>query len=299
VRGNWLPSFTLDEFGPEVDGFNAYALRPGRYAISATSLQLGTLYSRWKLYEAFKTRKPEERVGRSFLIYNVAYPPAAVDRAVVLGPVASDLDRDTLGGSPDRELILKWAGRDAAVLDMQGTARYIARGGEPLIGFAPDVHAALLAQGAKLGNDASGDLRLWEIDARSALSNTLKQPRGLAQPIKFEGGLTLLGYDLRAEPEQPIDLVTYWRIDQTPTQPLSIFAHAVDAAGNIAAQRDGLNARLSSLEPGDVVLQHFSIDRPANAVELRLGLYYPHTGQRLNATLPTSAVVSMVQVPLK
>ena len=175
-----------------------HALPPGHYAISATSLQLGTLYTRWKLYEAFKAREPDERVGRSFLIYNVAYPLTAVDRAVVLGPVASDLDRDTLGGSPDRELILKWAGQDAAVLDMQGPARYITRGGEPLIGFAPDVHDALLAHGAKLGNDASSDLRLWEIDARSALSETLKQPRGLAQPIKFEGGLTLMGYDLRA-----------------------------------------------------------------------------------------------------
>jgi len=299
LHANLLPSFTLDEFGPEVDGFNAYALRPGRYAISATSLQLGTLYSRWKLYEAFKTREPEERVGRSFLIYNVAYPSAAVDRAVVFGPVASDLDRDTLGGSPDRELIVKWAGQDAAVLDMQGPARYITRGGEPLIGFAPAVHDALLAQGAKLGNDASGDLRLWEIDARSALSKTLKQPRGLAQPIGFEGGLTLLGYDLRGEPDQPIDLVTYWRIDQMPTQPVSIFAHVVDADGNILAQRDGLNVRLSSLELGDVIMQHFIIDPPTNAVELHVGLYDPHTSQRLNATLPTGESVEAIRVPLQ
>jgi hypothetical protein len=299
VRASLLPSFTLNEFGPEVDGFNAYALRPGRYAISATSLQLGTLYSRWRLYEAFKTREPEERAGRSFLIYNVAYPAAEVDRAVVLGPVASDLDRDTLGGSPDRELIVKWAGQDAAVVDMQGPARYVARGGEPLIGFAPEVHAALVAQGAKLGADASGDLRRWEIDARSALSGTLDQPRGLAQPIGFEGGLTLLGYDLRARPGQPIDLVTYWRVEQTPAQSLSIFAHVVDAAGNILAQRDGLNVRLSSLEPGDVVLQHFVIDHPTAARELRLGLYDPRTRQRFTATLPAGEAVEAVQVPLQ
>ena len=114
------------------------------------------MYTRWKLYEAFKAREPDERVGRSFLIYNVAYPPTAVDRTVVLGPVASDLDRDTVGGSPDRELILKWAGQDAVVLDMQGPARYITRGGEPLAGFAPDLHQALIAQARQLGSDASG-----------------------------------------------------------------------------------------------------------------------------------------------
>jgi hypothetical protein len=184
-------------------------------------------------------------------------------------------------------------------LDMQGPARYIVRGGETLAGFAPEVHQALIDHGEKLGTDASGDLRLWEIDARTALSETLKRPRGLAQPIGFEGGLTLIGYDLRAEPDQPIDLVTYWRVDQMPTQPLAIFAHVVDATGNLIAQRDGLNARSSSLEPGDVVLQHFVIDHPADAVELLLGLYNPRTEQRLKATLPAGEVGDVVQVPLK
>jgi hypothetical protein len=127
------------------------------------------------------------------------------------------------------------------------------------------------------------------------LSETLAQPRGLAQPIGFAGGLTLLGYDLRAEANQPIDLVTYWRVDQVPTQPMSIFAHVVDAAGNLIAQRDGLNVRLSSLEPGDVVLQHFVIDHLAEAAELRLGLYHPRTEQRLPTTAGTDAVVVSVR----
>jgi hypothetical protein len=65
------------------------------------------------------------------------------------------------------------------------------------------------------------------------------------------------------------------------------------------AQDDSLYVRLSSLEPGVVVLQHMVIDQPANAVELSLGLYDPRTGQRLNATLPTGEVVETIQVPLK
>jgi hypothetical protein len=290
-----LPSFSLNDYGPEIDGFTAYALPPGTYAISASTLQLGLLYSHLNLYAPFRTREPIERVGRSFLLYDVAYPDSGIDRAVVLGPQASDLTTSTLGLNPDRQLIVKWAGQDALVLYMQGAARYIARGGEPIAGFAPDIREALLTQGTKLGTDASGDLRLWQIDARSALSETLRRPRGLAQPIGFEGGLTLIGYDLRAEPDRPIDLVTYWRVDQTPTQPLSIFAHVVDAAGNLVAQRDGLNVRLSSLEPGDVVLQHFVIDHPADAVELRLGLYNPRTEQRL----PTTEAADAVRVSLK
>ena len=90
--------------------------------------------------------------------------------------------------------------------------------------------------------------------------------------------------------------VTYWRVDQTPTQHLSIFAHIVDAEGNLVAQRDGLNARLNSLEPGDVVLQHFAIDHPANAAELRLGLYNLRTEQRAPIRGDTR---DALQVPLR
>ncbi len=284
VSARLLPSFPLNDVGPEADGFNAAAVPPGHYAISATSLQLGTLYTRWKLYEAFKAREPDERVGRSFLIYDVAYPQAAADRTVVLGPVAGDLDRDTLGGSPDRELILKWAGQNAAVLDMQGPARYITRGGEALAGFAPDLHQALLSQARRLGSDASGQLRLFEIDARPVVSETFKQPHGLAQPIGFEGGLTLLGYDVRAGSDQPVELVTYWRVDQPPAGPLSIFVHAIGTNDEIIAQRDGLNVRLSALEPGDVIVQRFVIESPETVQALRLGVYDPATGRRLTTT---------------
>jgi len=275
-----LPSFSLNDYGPEIDGFTAYALPPGTYAISASTLQLGLLYSHLNLYAPFRVREPIGRVGRSFLLYDVAYADPQVDRTIVLGPQASDLDTTTLGLDPDRQLIVKWAGDQAVVLDMQGPARYIARGGEPIAGFAPEVHQALIDQGVKLGSDASGDLRLWEFDARSALSETLNESRGLAQPIGFEGGLTLIGYDLRSGKDQPIDLVTYWRVDRPLTPPISLFVHAVDAAGNLVAQRDGLNVRLSSLEPGDMIVQHSVLEQVAGARAVEIGLYDPISGQR-------------------
>jgi hypothetical protein len=290
-----LPSFSLNDFGPEIDGFTAHALPPGQYAISASTLQLGLLYSHLNLYAPFRAREPIGRVGRSFLLYDVAYLDPEADRVVVLGPQASDLTTTTLGLHRDRQLIVKWAGQDALVLDMQGPARYIARGGETIAGFAPEMREALLAHGTKLGTDESGDLRLWQIDARAALSETFQQPRGLDQPIGFAGGLTLIGYDLRADADQPIDLVTTWRVDQTPTQPLSIFAHIVDATGNLVAQHDGLNVRLSSLEPGDVVLQHFVIDHPAAAVGLRLGLYNPRTAERQTNSLGADTLALPLQ----
>lgn len=285
-----LPGFSLNDYGPEIDGFTAHALKPGWYAISASSLQLGLLYSRWGIYGPFHAREPDARVGRSFLIYRVNYPSAAIDRTVLLGPMASDLDQATLGGQPDRQLIVKWAGEDAAVLDMQSTARYITRGGEPIVGFAPDVHNALIDAGRRLGSDASGQLRLFEINARTALDSQLKSWLNgtvsapdqtlLDLPLGFDGGLTLLRYELAARPDQPFDLITYWRVDRTPDRPLAIFAHVLDAGDRIIAQRDGLNVKLSSLEPGDVILQHFTIEHPAGVKAVEIGLYDPSNGQR-------------------
>ncbi len=287
---NLLPSFTTNSYGPEVNGFNSNALSPGWYAISATSRQLGLLYAGWNLYAPFSDRVPIERVGRSLLMYHIAYPKTGINRAVVLGPFAGDLDRTTLGGQDDRQLIVKWADSTAAVLDMQGPARYLTRGGEPIAGFAPAVHNALITNGTQLGKDASGDLRLWEIDARSALSETLKAlgskpifaPDGsaLALPVAFDGGLSLIGYDVAAEPDQPIDLVTYWRVERPPKQPVAIFAHALDGGDQIVAQQDGLGVKLSSLEPGDIILQHFTIQQPAEAKAIEIGLYDPSTGER-------------------
>jgi hypothetical protein len=91
----------------------------------------------------------------------------------------------------------------------------------------------------------------------------------------------LIGYDAASGPDQPMGLTTYWRVDHTPALPLSIFAHAIDAAGNIVTQRDGLNVRLSTLEPGDLIAQHFDLEFPSAVAALELGVYDVTSGQRM------------------
>ncbi|CAG0933515.1 hypothetical protein TFLX_03087 [Thermoflexales bacterium] len=290
VPAQLLASFPLNDHGREIDGFNAHALKPGWYAISATSLQLGVLYTRQNIYAPFRVRPPDARAGRSLLLYHIAYPSSEIDRTVMLGPPAPDLDRTTVGGQPDRQLVVKWAGPDAAVLAMQGQARYITSGNALLVGFAPDVHDALLAQSRSLDNDPEDRLRIFEIDAAVALRdkiNVLQQrqvaaPDGtpLHLPISFEGGFSLLGYDLIAEQGASIELVTYWRIDQAQQKRLKTFVDVLDRAGQTIVQGNGMNVSWTSLEPGDVVIQRLSVDCPAGARALHVGLYDPGTGQR-------------------
>jgi hypothetical protein len=302
---NLLPSFSLNDYGPEIDGFTAHALKPGWYAISVSTLQLGLLYSRWNLYAPFKELSPVERVGRSFLIYHVTYPVDEIDRTVVLGPYANDLDVATLGKQPDHQLIVKWAGENAAVIDMQGPARYIARGGEPIFGMAPQLRETLTTNGTRLGNDASGELRLWQIDARTAVDDVLKtledkpiyapDQSALKLPVAFAGGLALIGYELTTG--ATIELTTYWRVERPINRPLSIFAHAVDATQTLVAQADGLRVNVSALEKGDVFVQRLVIDRADSATTINLGLYDPTTLARW--PLASNASVDHVVVTLK
>ncbi len=303
ISATLLPSFSLNAFGPNVDGYSPYALSPGWYAISVSSLQLGLLYSRWDIYAPFRARQPVDRVGRSFLIYHVDYPSAEVDHTVVLGPLAGDLDQTTLGGQPDRQLIVKWAGDDAAVLDMQGPARYIARGGEPIVGFAPDVHNALLANAARLGSDASGNLRLFEIDARSVLAQkqlewnrlSINWPpeaivTGTAHlPIDFDHAVELIGYSIKPQvikAGENLTVITYWRVVGHVPEDLMIFSHVYRSPDQVLAQQDQLDVSGSSLQVGDVFIQQHELiaippNTPAGAYWLGVGLYHQDTGQRL------------------
>ncbi|MFN8598617.1 MAG: glycosyltransferase family 39 protein [Anaerolineae bacterium] len=306
LKVNLLPSFSLNDYGSEIDGFSAQALSPGWYAISASTLQLGLLYSHWNLYAPFKDLTPVERVGRSFLIYHVTYSTEGGDRAVILGPSASELDALTLGRQANRQLIVKWAGDNAAVIDMQGLARYIIRGGEPIFGIAPQLREALTTGGTRLGNDASGNLRLWSIDARSTAAAVLQSLENkpilasdgsiLKLPVAFDSGLSLVGCEI--VPGPTLDLVTYWRVDQPITRTLSLFVHVVDARATLLAQRDGLNVRLSSLEPDDVIVQRSPLEKVPEAFMIRLGLYDPTTGKRV-AVMGQSQDLDEVRVILK
>ncbi len=307
LRADLLPGFNRNEFGPEVEGYSAYATRPGWTAISATTLQLGLLFTHWDAYAAFRDRMPDDRVG-SILLYRIPDTSGQRARTIVLGPAAIDLDGATLGAGAGTELCVAWAGDGAAIFAMDGPARYITRGGQPLAGFAPDVHQALIARARRLGSDASGALRLFEIDARDALAakiDALAQvqvaaPDGapIVLPIEFEGGLTLLGYDLVSAADRPIELVTYWQVRQRPTLRLAIFAHLLDSENRLLGQADGLNVRLSSLETGDLVLQHFVIDRPGEAMYLDIGLYDPASNRRMLGRLPNGPTFDRGRVRL-
>ncbi len=124
--------------------------------------------------------------------------------------------------------------------------------------------------------------RLWELS------------RPPAHPIEahWPAGLSLAGYDLSMQAGL-LRLTLYWRVVQPLENEVVRFVHVLDAGGQIIAQSD---VRLSNQGipqtawlPGEYIADSVDVPVPASAVpaKLRIGLYWPESGERLPLTAPS------------
>jgi len=307
-----IPSYPLNAYGPEVEGFTSYSLEPGRYAISATLLRIGLVFHQFNIYAAFQSMTPIDRAGYSILIYDVRYPPdAEIDRAVIAGPTASDVPPDALGRRPDHLLRARWCAWPECFVFTPHPARYIVR---DFIPFAPDLAAQARRLAKTLQPSPGSDYSVYELDATSIIEGKLsalssapiRTPDSVALtfPITFDNGLSLVGYevsDLRGasrDLEGLVEVNTYWRVTDRITPPVTIFVHLLDPQGAIRGQHDGFGAAVTTLEPGDVVIQQHRLTVAADAApgvyQLQIGLYNPVTLDRFTARPPDAPPIERV-----
>ena len=102
---------------------------------------------------------------------------------------------------------------------------------------------------------------------------------GISSSVAFEGNVTFLGHRV-AQEGAGIALLTYWRADGPVLEPLRIFVHLVDDAGEIVGQDDGLGAPTAHWQEGDLILQVHRVPLPAGVYGLQVGLYNPITEKR-------------------
>jgi hypothetical protein len=96
-------------------------------------------------------------------------------------------------------------------------------------------------------------------------------------PVSFQGGLTLLGYQLEQtqfKPGDTVSVVTAWRVDQVPGQLISLMAH-LGPSEQAVATGDSLGVPIEYMGRGDVFLQRHTFALPANAPA---GMYWFQTG---------------------
>ena len=113
----------------------------------------------------------------------------------------------------------------------------------------------------------------------------------------FDSRLTLVKAVVRVVPPAGGEgfLVTTWRVDGSLTGPLQVFAHLLDANGQMIGGDDRLNVLVESLRPADVFIQINRLPRPAQAscapCRIRVGVYNPDTGERLRTATGDSLLL--------
>jgi len=95
------------------------------------------------------------------------------------------------------------------------------------------------------------------------------------------------GFDI-VQTNQELSVVTVWQLETTPIAQTDrrIFIHLLDENGKIMVQSDLWGGRYDTLQDGDYVFQEQTLPlshlSPATTYWLQLGIYDPHTGQRLH-----------------
>ncbi len=121
-----------------------------------------------------------------------------------------------------------------------------------------------------------------EVDVRTVPAPT----QATISAAEFEGGLQLQSYELvQVAPDQwQVDL--YWQPRSTIAYPYSVFAHMVDAQGQLVGQQDTWpEPYMTCWSPGGTYLDRHVIvlppNQPTTPQQLTVGVYNAQTGQRL------------------
>jgi 4-amino-4-deoxy-L-arabinose transferase-like glycosyltransferase len=290
---------------------------PGVYVISTTTLQ-GIPLADPEMYDWFRRREPDARIGHVMFLYNVpqaAEPASWVAQCIIpvapLPPevVAEGFGSDDLrrayfdctqswlvpggGQSPGWYVLF----RDTAMQPNDFTQSHLARmrliyeQGEPHL--IPPFVVYEWAPGAATGPG----LTQTGIVAPSDWPPPQVETEGemLSAPLALEDGPEWLGYRLdltQAQAGQRVELQTFWRVNQQATVPLSLMAHLIARDGQAIAVGDGLGVPIENWQPGDVINQRHLLEIPPDTPP---GTYWVHIGAYTLTDLRRLVVASAEQ----
>lgn len=158
---------------------------------------------------------------------------------------------------------------------------------QPLTGAVLGRVIELLESGGKYAPAAQETIdwmgRQWILDQLP--------PEIVPQPLQFEQGITLLGFEAEMERTagQPLCVTLYWQASSAIDQDFTAFLHLVAPDGFLQAQRDSSPAfgfyPTSQWQPGQIVADMHCLQLPSGLApgqyDLQAGLYDPDTSQRL------------------
>jgi hypothetical protein len=112
----------------------------------------------------------------------------------------------------------------------------------------------------------------------------------ISLPVNFGDVLLFAGHDRNGstlEPGDTLELVLYWELLEKPARQYTIFAHLLDAVGQVVAGFDANEYPTSfwSEDGGERLLSYMSLplarDLPPGEYKLEIGVYNQSSGERL------------------
>lgn len=265
----WEPG--PEQIPPARQTFNPHDPAPGFYAMSLTNLQGLVLGEASDTFVWFRDQEPVAQIGGSIFVYEVAARGEPVNVAFS-GLRPADL-------AP--ELHARLGTNDVRVRWFDGRTSFIWPAGDGWWVFAADQAVdAFLVPFADIADEfTSADGRQW------LGQPDYPPPIPWAQAVPMGETAVFLGYDevRNDQPANEINLITGWRVTQATERPLKIFVHALDAAGELVGQWDGLDVDPATWQPGDVFVQlhRFTVPETAVVHSFAIGLYDGVTLERL------------------
>ncbi|HIQ01135.1 MAG TPA: hypothetical protein EYH30_03245 [Anaerolineales bacterium] len=179
-----------------------------------------------------------------------------------------------------------------------------------VVPFDPDLQGRLLAWGGQKvgGMDAPFDEYL--LPDASAVQGVLTEtaaflPDGTSVPLPalFGDALALVGIEWLegdAVAGGSLSLLTIWRVESPPPDPLKVFVHLLDAEGRRRAQHDGLGSPPQGWALGDLILQKHTLDLPSDlevgTCVVQVGLYWAPDGPRLPVAGADRLLLTSIEV---
>jgi 4-amino-4-deoxy-L-arabinose transferase-like glycosyltransferase len=135
-------------------------------------------------------------------------------------------------------------------------------------------------------SDQSPAIWSWEVTFEPGDPQGLRHPIDL--PVNFGDVMLFLGHDRSASeigPAETLELVLYWHLLQRPERHYSIFAHLLDAQGQIVGEYDAnrYGTKFWRQGGGELLLGYFPLwvkpDTPPGEYQLEIGVYHQPAGK--------------------
>lgn len=270
-----LNSFPPRLANPEAQPFYPFDPAPGTYAISATTLQ-GVHFSDHDYFAWFRDREPIAKIGYSLFLYQV--PARGEPAELALGGLQLDeIASQDYAEFSGNEVTPHWFDPAQSLLLPQSEGSWL-----------------VLKQGIELPAGLASKIDGWELVRETAEYRLYRRSQVvdyekqgvLAEFRQADDQISLLAASYspgQLSAGETLEVVTQWS-KAAPPQPIKIFIHLTDEAGEIASQWDGLGAPWEGWRDQDILWQshqlHLAEELAPGNYQLWAGLYEPESGQR-------------------